>query len=624
MVNEEQLRRGGSMSSTESRIRSAPLRICRMRAAAITLGLLLPAGAIAQSHAPGNADQLELGRRIYTQGMLSSTAEVTGTGLGGAPVSGAAAACVNCHRPSGMGQVESDLPVQPITGNYLFASRAERRLATMDPHVSKNFNKAHDPYTDATLAAAIRNGINSDGRTLSVAMPRYQLSDPELRALTAYLRQLSAQWSPGVTETTIRFAAVITPDVDPLRRKVMIDMLRTIFRQKNSSTVTPTQGRTRHHMVSAAEMILGTERNWTLDIWELQGAPESWGEQLAARYRSNPVFAVVSGVSNSTWQPVHDFCARERVPCWFPSVDVPGKPLSPYAFYFSGGVALESAALAHYLSELKGSPRRLVQIYRDGEPGRTAAQALTQALAGSGITVSDRILNSDLPAADSLRKSLGNIERDEAVMFWLRPDDIAALEKIPPVPGRSYFSAALAKGERAPLPAAWRTRSYLVYPYELPVNRAKNLDFFHAWLNIGKIALVDEPMQSEIFFAMNFMTDTLAEMLDNIYREYLVERAETMLSVREGVKSAQETRDRLALGRVGDLEKRHGASTMAKADRIAITGPGGEAVTSRGTTLYPNLSLAPGQRFASKGAYIVRFAKESGTELVAESELIVP
>ena len=587
------------------------------------LSLLLPVAALAQIPVSGEAAELELGRQIYEQGMLPS-GELKGERLGRDPVSGAKAACVHCHRRSGMGQVEGDIAVQPITGNFLFAKPGDRRLATMDPRVSKSFNQVHAPYTDASLAAAINEGVSIRGRAMNAVMPRYDLNKVQLKALTAYLRQLSAQWSPGVSATNIRFATVITPDVDPVQRKLMIDMLRTIFRQKNSSTVTPTQGRTRHHMVTAAEMILGTERTWSLDLWELQGAPETWSEQLAERYRSQPVFALLSGASNSTWQPVHDFCDRERVPCWFPSVDAPTTHHSPYVFYFSGGVALESAALAQHLLGQKELPKRVVQIYRDGELGRTAAQALTQALAGSGVALADQVLRSDLAAIDSLRLALDSTHPEDVLMFWLRPDDVQALGSIAPVATKSYFSGLLAKGERAPLAANWRAQSSLVYPYELPENRAKNLDYFHVWLNTGKLDLIDEAMQSEIFFALNFMTDTLAEMLDNVYRDYLVERAETMLSIREGIKSEQETRDRVALGRAGDLLKKYGASTMAESARIQINGHHGTSGMSHGTTLYPHLSLAPDQRFASKGAYIVRFANESGNQLLAESTWIIP
>jgi cytochrome c553 len=591
--------------------------------AVISLALWLPVAAIAVEGGPGNSDELELGRRIYKEGMRAAGVEVTGARLGGAQLSGATAACVNCHRRSGMGQVESDILVPPITGNFLFATTRDKRLATMDPHVSKKFNQAHDPYTEAALAAAIRNGINIQGRTMSEVMPRYNLSDVELRALTAYLKQLSSQWSPGVTEKNIHFATVITPDVDPARRKVFIDMMRSIFRQKNGSTMTPNPSRTRHHMTTAAELILGTERGWDLDIWELQGAPETWAEQLSARYRSQPVFALVSGLSNSTWQPVHDFCAHEQVPCWFPSVDVPGKIQSPYAFYFSGGVTLESAVLARHLLDQKQTPKHIVQIYRDDAVGRAAAQALTDALAGSRIAVANRMLGSDVAAVEALRLALDKIDRDDAVMFWLRPDDVAALGQIKPVSGKSYFSALLGKGEHAPLPPDWRANSSLVYPYELAENRAKNLDYFHIWLSMSKLPLVDEAMQSEVFFAMNFMTDTLSEMLDNMYRDYLLDRAESMLSIREGIKSAQETRDRVALGHEGDLARRHGAATIDESARITVAQKAGSSKTV-GTTLYPHLSLGPEQRFASKGAYIVRFADASGDRLIGESAWIVP
>jgi hypothetical protein len=42
------------------------------------------------------------------------------------------------------------------------------------------------------------------------------------------------------------------------------------------------------------------------------------------------------------------------------------------------------------------------------------------------------------------------------------------------------------------------------------------------------------------------------------------------------------------------------------------------------TTLYPRLSLGPGQRLASKGARIVRFSGPQGDQLEADSEWIVP
>lgn len=591
----------------------------RLLAAGLCLSVWLAVPVVAAAEESANGE-VELGRRIYVEGVLPSGAALTGTRFGNTDVSGAKAACINCHRGSGMGQVEGDLQVPPITGNFLFAPRSEKHLAVMDPRVSKALNQAHDPYADATLAEAILRGRNNQGREMSAAMPRYKLGEKELEALTAYLRQLSVEWSPGATQHNIRFATVITPDVDPLRRKTMIDMMQAIVRQKNGSTQSAMKGN-RRHMTSAAEFVLGTERTWDLDIWELQGAPETWGGQLEEHYRNQPVFALISGVSTSTWQPVHDFCNREKVPCWFPSVDLPVTSPSQYAFYFSGGVMLEADVLARHLLDNDGFPKRLFQVFRDDGAGRAASVELEHALEGSSIKVENQVLGAD---AGSLKALLGKQKAGDVVVYWLRPDDVAALGKLKPVRGvMNFFSSRLADAEHIPLTDAWKPVSHLVYLYELPAKREINLTYFRAWINLHKFPLVDEAMQSEVFFALNYMTDTTSEMLNNLYRDYLVERAETMMDKREGSKAEQETRDRLYLGKPGDLIRKHGAMTAREDVRVSITSQPAAAI-SHGTTIYPHLSLGPGQRFASKGGYIVRFEDGRSEKLLAESGWIVP
>ncbi len=150
------------------------LRIVTFFLLGVTSCLSLSVVAVEQVAPSVAADELEVGRRIYIEGMLPSGAALTGTRFGNTTVSGAQAACVNCHRRSGMGQVEGDIQVPPITGNFLFATKGDKQLAMMDPRVSKSFNQAHDPYTNASLADAILHGKNNQGREMNVAMPRYQ------------------------------------------------------------------------------------------------------------------------------------------------------------------------------------------------------------------------------------------------------------------------------------------------------------------------------------------------------------------------------------------------------------------------------------------------------------------
>jgi hypothetical protein len=610
--------------------------------------LLLCAGVFAHAAEPSNvlpaatSDEVEAGRRIYQDGVLPSGEPLKGTRPDNVVVSGAEAACKLCHRPSGMGSVEGDIQVSPVTGNALFEIGG-KVIATMDPRSGKAWNLQHDPYTDASFARALRTGQHVSGRTMNVMMPRYALSDADMKGLVAYLRQLSVQWSPGVSEDRIRFATVVAPDVAPERRKAMLDTLRTAFAQKNGATLPG-----RRYMTSAAEMLLRTGRRWDLDVWELHGPPETWTAQLDEFYRRAPVFALVSGISDSTWEPVDAFCQRVRVPCWFPSVDLPpGQGEGFYAVYFSRGVALEAGILARHLRGPDGTrPKRLTQVFRDEYVGRGAVLALTRALAGSGVDVRERRVEGAGTAA--LRRVLEGVEAGDAIMLWLRSADLKALEGIAPPAAATYFSGELVGGEVGALPAGWKSTARLVYPYELPDERRDNTENFDAWLKVRHLEKIDEPLQAEAFFATELLGDTITEMLDNLYRDYLLERVEYMLSRSEGGKAEQRSRDRafrtgydrrrLAFeSMTGRRETAAGkpANMLDSAEPMAPTHggiPGAlppvPVATPRdkqeGTSIYRHLSLAPGQRFASKGGYIVRFANIAGDGLVAESDWIVP
>ena len=564
-------------------------------------------------------DEVEAGRAIYEQGVLPDGSPLEGTRLDSLTVSGAQAACAQCHRSSGMGNVEGDIQVPPVTGNALFGG--DRVVATMDPRSGKAFNQAHEPYSEDSLARAVRHGQRGDGRRMQPVMPRYRLDDAQIRALTAYLRQLSADWSPGVAAETIRFATVITPDVPPARRALFADMVRKIVAQKNGSTMVAGRGSARHHMASAAEFVLGTERKWIVDFWVLRGEPQTWAQQLDAFYARQPVFAVVSGLGYGEWGPVDAFCDRQALPCWFPSVDAPPSATPRYSIYFSRGVTLEAQLLADHLRRLGArAPKRLIQVFRDDHVGRAASGALRAALAASGIAVQDRML----AGADAPEAALHDLGTGDAVMFWLRPQDVARLESVAAPPAPTYFSARLAGAEQAPLPAAWKQSARLVYPYELPERRAANLAYFKAWLNQRHVPLQDEVMQSEVYFAFAFLTDTVTEMLDNLYRDYLIERAESMISRREGGRAEAEYYSSTQ-SHVRTQAQGPEASGPQRAEPAALTAlkQAGTAYHKReGTSAYPRLALGPGQRFASKGGYIARFA--DGGALVADGDWTVP
>jgi cytochrome c553 len=592
------------------------------------LSFSLPIAAMAA--AP--ADLVAAGKRIYESGVLASGGSLLGKRQDGTVLNGEAAACTHCHRPSGMGQVESDIQVAPITGRFLFPPEGEKPLALMDPRYGKRMNLKREPHTDDSLAEAIRNGRGSNGQALNQLMPRFTLSDADMRALNAYLRQLSVEPSPGIEDRTIRFATVITPGIEPARKKAMLDMLRIVVMQKNGSTVTGNSSR--RHMVTAAELVLGTENKWALDVWELTGAPETWAEQLRGYYKLAPVFALISGLSNGTWEPVEQFCESEHVPCWFPSVAVPPKHEAQpprYSFYFSRGLDLEADVMAKHLAD-NNTSGRVVQLVRSKDASMAAAQALSANLSQGKATNALKVQTIDVDqwaaqeAPEQLAQQLKSLSAKDTLMLWLRPDDLKLMAPVlEKVPAQRYASGNLLSATASFLPVTLRTSTKLVYPYEMPAVRERNVAYMHIWLKMRRIAAVDEALQSEVYFAMNLLTDTLAEMLDNLYRDYMIERAENMIGQRESRKAEDEMREQgLVRPRIRRKAMENGIPQPVPMD---ATGFAEHANGLReGTTVYPRLNLGPAQRYASKGAYIVGYEKDdiTSSRLVALTPWIVP
>jgi hypothetical protein len=124
---------------------------------------------------------------------------------------------------------------------------------------------------------------------------------------------------------------------------------------------------------------------------------------------------------------------------------------------------------------------------------------------------------------------------------------------------------------------------------------------------------------------MNLLTDTLAEMLDNLYRDYMIERAENMIGQRESRKAEDESREQgLVRPRI---QRKAMDGSIPQPVPAGATGYAEHAKGLReGTTVYPRLSLGPEQRYASKGAYIVGYEKDDlvSARLVALTPWIVP
>lgn len=514
-----------------------------------------------------------IGEAIYRHGVLGSGAPLTATRDNGARMQGPDAACINCHRRSGLGSREGRISIPPIAGRYLFHPRAATREDLDLPYV-ETMRPDRDPYADATLARAIREGLDAEGKPLNYLMPRYALNESDMAALIEYLKALDERRLRGVTDTVLHFATVITPDADPVKRQGMLDVLQHYFADKNAAPLGPTP-----RLSTSRKMMFMVNRHWELHVWELKGPANTWGKQLDSYLARAPVLAVISGLGGANWQPVHAFCEHQAVPCLFPNVEAPpaGADRDFYSLYFSRGVLLEAGLIANRVLQPDDGKvsKMVVQVYRAGDNGEAGAKALTAELEHQGITVRNRVLARGT-AGQGVARALRQAAGADVLVLWLRPDDLAALGS-PPAASTAVFMSGLMGGlERSPLPSNWRDRAHFAYPFGLPEQRRVGVDFAFGWFRIRQIPVVAAQVQADTYLACGLLAEALSHMVDNFVPDYLVERIEDMI------------------------------------DHRLITG------------YYPRLALASGQRFASKGGYIVHFAESQGTRVVADHEWLVP
>lgn len=523
---------------------------------------------------PKISDDSAAGTVLYEQGLLANGAPLVALRAEAAALSGANAACINCHRKSGLGSIEARNVIPPITGRYLFHPPQDSEDASRLPYLP-NSRLDREAYTRETLAAAIRDGTDATGKPLSYLMPRYDLGDADMDALITHLVALDPKRVPGVNSEELHFATIVTPDADPLVREGVLNVIRNFFDEKNAAPRVAGGQRMQTSAKGAqAKHMLKVGRLWVLHVWELTGPASTWQQQLKERMAAEPVFAVISGAYGGNYVPVRDFCEAEAVPCLFPNLD--NAPVDGdrdfHTIYFARGVGQEADLVAHDIGE-SNLPGPIVALYREGDVGEVAARRLQSVMQERGVTVQVRGLAADASPA-ALRAMLVKVPVQSTLALWLRAKDLAELG---PSPKRTvYVSGILGDYENAPLPAEWRAATKLLYNVDLPEERRVRLDYAHGWFRVRRIPEIAFRQQADTMLACGILSETVKHLIDAFIPDYLVERIEDTLEHR------------------------------------LLTG------------YYARLSLGPRQRYAVKGGYFARFADPAGSRVERISDWIYP
>jgi hypothetical protein len=552
----------------------------------LVLTLLIPAYGAAPLLEPLE-DRIRMGKRMYLEGILASGEPMQADVKGDIPVHGTAFTCENCHMRSGLGSIEGGVFTTPTNGKSLFEPRglstgkkSSMAMGAGEGQIPSPPPPGRPAYTEESLAAALRGGIDPSGRILDSIMPRYDLDDRDMANMIAYLKVLSSELSPGVNATTLRFATVITEGVPSADSEVMLGLLERYLNKINDQAKKVAVQKVRSKMLE--EMIAAKKvsyRTLALSRWTLKGTPDTWRGQLEEYYRQEPVFALLGGLAAGDWKPVHDFCEAHHIPALFPLTDYPViSDTDWYTLYLSKGFYQEGEAAARYLNARfysQTSPT-MVQIVRDSREGRALSAGFQEAWSKldrpSPVTFMQKSARPLSP--DQLKRIIAK-EKPGVIILW---DDAGALPAVESASaGRKAPAVILGSssylGEKfRSLSDKARDKVFFTYPFRLPQDDKRFERAIEPMLQDITMQGNARMIAKRTYTITRILTQALMDMKEDFYRDYFLD----------------------LIGEIDDVE----------------------------FPLYERLSFGPGQRYASKGCYIVQLSKGGEPVLVKKSEWV--
>ena len=520
---------------------------------------------------------LALGERMYRQGLLPSGEPMPSVVNNDVPVAGTAFSCSSCHLRAGLGSWEGGIVTLPTNGARLAIPRYWKfpNLSPEERRELKLQNPAARPaYTDETLAHLLRTGRDPSGYDMHSVMPRYHLSDPDMAILIHYLRNLSARQSPGVVGDTLRFATVIAPGVSEDDQQAMLVPLNNYVARHNQFSAG--FGNRMYLGVGGNEMS-GAYRKLSLSVWRLTGAPETWEAQLDAFLAKEPAFALLGGLAPGDWKPIHAFCERAQLPCLFPITDLPVvSDTDWYTQYFSKGYYQEGQAAARYLHGLEDPKpaRKVLQIIENSLEGKALAQGFRDTWAELGQAAMPEILLPEgKPLALATLADLLAREKPSTVLLWTGASAFPALTALTRGATGAFMSARLLGSQLTSLPELVRTQVWITYPYRDPKLEPKYSLYADTLLGGLMQRHPETRISTRTYALIQILRQALMDMDRHFYRDNLL--------------------DRIGMQR----------------DQILPD--------------YLRLSFGPGQRYASKGCFIMQVGPGPSPVLLRKSEWVI-
>jgi ABC-type branched-subunit amino acid transport system substrate-binding protein len=454
------------------------------------------------------------GKALYLRGEVSAGREITAV-MGEVDVPASTLPCAGCHGARGEGKTEGGVTAGNLTWAHLLKSYGHTHPT----------GRKHGPFDEASFIRAVANGLDPDGNTLVVAMPRYRLSPEDAADLVAYLKRIEHDEDPGVTDTGIRVGTILPSqgalaDTGAAIREVLaayfseVNSRGGVYNRKIELRVADAGGGAAA-MVAPARRLLGQEE----------------------------VFAVVGGVTAGADGEIAALAREDEVPFVGPTTLTPqtSTPVNRYVFYLLPGLVEQARALVNFAAakpQLKKS--RVLIVHRESETARAIAAAVEgQARKAGWENVSAQTYGPAAADAAQLVRKLKGDDADALLFFIGSGGEEAALIKEAAAANWAphVFLLAALTGRELPnaVPASFKDKVFVAFPTVPTDITREGVAEFGALREKYKLAARHTASQLAAFAAAKIFVEGLRRAGQELSREKLITALEGFNDYETGV-----------------------------------------------------------------------------------------
>jgi ABC-type branched-subunit amino acid transport system substrate-binding protein len=477
------------------------------------------------------------GKQIYLTGTSPSGREIIALlGAGDNDAPGSLMACANCHGFDGRGKPEGGVIPSNITWEELTKPYGHTYAS----------GRRRPAYAELSLARAIIEGVDPAGNQLAAAMPKYRMSREDLADLIAYLKRLTDDRDPGITETTVKVGTLL-PMTGPLADigGVAKAVITGYFNDINDG---------------------GGIYNRRLEL-HVADVPDasSIGANAKRLVEDEQVFCLAGAFTAGADDDTFALMKSAETPLVGPFTLFPrvGFPLNRHVFYLFSGLKEQARAFANFLVETK-RVKRLAFVYSESRAAEVL-EAIEQHCqkAGCSSVAALRYTRGQFDA----ERTVEGLRRENAealFLFGLGAEEKTLLKEVEKTGWSPYviLPGSLAGGDVFNLPSSFNGKVLLSFP-TLPSDQTEaGLAEYRAFAQKHKLPARHIAVQLSSYCAAKLLAHGMKLAGKDLSREKLIGALERLYNFDTGLTPPITYNANRRIGALGayvvavDLEKR--------------------------------------------------------------------